>query len=150
HQFGHLLHRPLERPTMPSIPNDLRADIHDGRCILFVGAGASLDAQDGNGNKLPHWGMLIAELLDLIQDSADPDPPPVVAEIRQMLNQDDFMALSEWIDFRLGDAKFRSHMIKRLATAKSSPVHQILSSKPFRAVVTTNYDSLIEIHWQQQ
>src|SRR5262249_9055005 len=47
-------------------------------------------------------------------------------------------------------AKFRSHMIKRLATAKSSPVHQILSSKPFRAVVTTNYDSLIEIHWQQQ
>jgi hypothetical protein len=29
-------------------------------------------------------------------------------------------------------------------------VHEILSSKPFRAVITTNYDPLIEIHWQKQ
>jgi hypothetical protein len=135
---------------MPSLPGALRNEIQQGRCILFVGAGASMDAIDANGHSLPHWGMLLAELLDIIQDSADPDPPNVVAEIKMMLNQGDFMAIAEWIDFRLGDAQFRKHMIARLATAKYSRVHEILSSKPFRAVMTTNYDRLTEIHWEQQ
>src|SRR5262245_53008312 len=138
------------RRPMPAVPGALRNEIEQGRCILFVGAGASMDAVDADGHALPHWGMLLAELLNLIQNSADPDPPNIVAEIQMMLNQGDFMAVSEWLDFRLGDAQFRKHMITRLATAKYSRVHEILSTKPFRAVMTTNYDRLTEIHWEQQ
>lgn len=135
---------------MQTLPSDLRREINEGRCILFVGAGASLDAVDGNGRRLPNWGQLLEELLGLIQDSADPDPPPVIEETAHLMRQGDYMAVSEWIDYRLGDSRFRSHMISRLATARFSQVHDILSSKPFRAVVTTNYDPLIEIHWQQK
>ena len=135
---------------MPSLPSALRNEIENGRCILYVGAGASMDALDVNSQLLPHWSMLLTELLNIIQSSADPDPQNVVDEIKMMLNQGDFMAIAEWIDFKLGDAPFRRHMITRLATARYSRVHEILSSKPFRAVMTTNYDRLTEIHWEQQ
>ncbi len=135
---------------MASIPHDLRNAIEDNRCILFVGAGASMDAVDANGDALPHWGALLVELLQLVERSADPDPPEVVAEIQGMLDRGDYMAVAEWLDFRLGDAKFRKHMMDRLATARSSNVHEILSKKPFRAVMTTNYDRLTEIHWELQ
>jgi len=109
-----------------------------------------MDAVDRNDNKLPNWGLLLDELLALIQESADPDPPEIIAEIQEMLDRRDFMAVSEWIDFRLGDAAFRNHLMMRLATAKSWRVHEVLSSKPFRAVITTNYDRLTEIHWERQ
>jgi hypothetical protein len=135
---------------MPNLPTVLRDEINRGRCILFVGAGASMDAVDANGHPLPHWGMLLTELVDLIQDSTEPDPSNIVDEIQTMLNYGDFMPIAEWIDHRLGDARFRKHLIARLATAKYSQVHEILSSKPFRAVITTNYDRLIEIHWEQK
>ena len=134
---------------MPSIPAALRDKIEEGRCILFIGAGASMDAIDANEESLPHWGQLLVELLTLIQESTDPDPPDVVAEIQSMLDQGDYMPVSEWIDHRLGHARFQSHMMSRLATAKYSRVHEILASKPFRAVMTTNYDRLIEIHWEK-
>ena len=60
---------------MPGIPNRLRTTLAEGRCVLFVGAGASMDAVDAANNRRPHWGMLLAELLNLLQDSANPDPP---------------------------------------------------------------------------
>ena len=95
---------------------------------------------------LPHWKQLLEELVNKIPS----DPPEVVAEIRRLLWEQDFMSVAEWIDARLGEHKFGELMIRRLATAKFSRVHETLSSKPFRAVLTTNYDPLIEIHWHRQ
>ena len=60
------------------------------------------------------------------------------------------MITEEWIDSKLGAFKFTHYMIERLGTAKYSRVHEILSTKPFRAVMTTNYDRLTEIHWEKQ
>jgi hypothetical protein len=133
-----------------TIPLDLKNDMEQNRCILFVGAGASMDAVDGNGQPLPHWGQLLEELLTMIQNSAEPDSGDVVNEIQNMLRWGDFMPLAEWIDFRLGDSKFRNHLMNRLLTAKTSNVHSILSKKPFRAVITTNYDRLVEIYWEKE
>lgn len=135
---------------MSKIPKTLRNAINEDRCVVFVGAGASMDALDNKDIPLPHWGQLLMELLELIQDSVDRDPPEIIDEIEEMLERGDFMAVSEWIDFRLGNASFRQHLMNRLATAKKSRVHEILSSKPFRAVMTTNYDCLTEIYWAQQ
>jgi hypothetical protein len=135
---------------MSQLPKPLLTAIREHRCVVFVGAGASMDAIDGNGNPLPHWGALLIELLTLIQESPEPDTNEVVTEIQGMIDHGDYMAISEWIDYRLGDASFRQHLLNRLATAKSSRVHEILSSKPFRAVLTTNYDRLTEIHWERQ
>jgi hypothetical protein len=59
------------------------------------------------------------------------------------------MSVSEWIDKKLGHYQFTSHLRDRLLTARQSAVHEILSRKPFRAVMTTNYDQLIDIHWHQ-
>lgn len=133
---------------MSGIPVSLKKKIDEGRCILFIGAGASMDAVDAQGNGLPHWGQLLIELLELIQEMPDPDPPDVVREIQGMLQAGDFMAVSEWIEHRLGHHQFQAHMLRRLSTARYSKVHETLAPKPFKAVMTTNYDRLIEIHWE--
>jgi len=132
------------------IPKRLRTTVAEGRCVLFLGAGASMDAVDAAGNRLPHWGLLLAELLELIQESSEPDSPQIVDEIQHMLEQGDFMSVAEWIDCRLGAGEFQRYMITRLANANSSKVHEILSSKPFRAVMTTNYDRLAEVYWERR
>lgn len=133
-----------------TLPKQLRTALGDGRCVLFIGAGASMDAVDGQGQPLPHWGQLLAELLNGLQDSHEPDPVEIVAEIEGMLRHGDLMSVAEWIDHRVGHHEFIQYMTRRLATAQASPVHDILSSKPFRAIMTTNYDRLAEIHWAQR
>ena len=35
------------------IPSYLETQIREGKAVLFLGAGASRDARDGNGHKLP-------------------------------------------------------------------------------------------------
>lgn len=132
---------------MTPVPTDLRRAIEHGRCLLFIGAGASMDALDANGTPLPSWRCLLLELLQKIQETAEPDPQDTVDEIRATLDNGDYMAVSEWINFRLGQAHFHRHLMQRLLTAKSSRVHDILSSKPFKAVLTTNYDQLPNLHW---
>ena len=69
------------------LPKGLRKAVEEHRCIVFVGAGASMDAVDIQNRALPHWRQMLAELLDLIQDSPSEDPPDVVAEIREMFNR---------------------------------------------------------------
>jgi hypothetical protein len=129
------------------IPRHLRSALAENQCVLFLGAGASMSAVDVQGEKLPHWGMMLSELLNRLQDQA-PDPE-IVAENQDLLDKGDLMSPSEWIDSKLGRYEFIHYLQQRLATASESPVHEILSAKPFRAVMTTNYDNLIEDYWHR-
>ncbi|MGB9180989.1 MAG: SIR2 family protein [Pyrinomonadaceae bacterium] len=134
--------------TADKVPNALKTALANNRCVLFLGSGASRSAVDANGEMLPHWGMMLAELLQQLQDQA-PDSDEITAENQDLLDRDDMMTLSEWIDNRLGRYEFVQYLQNRLGTASNSPIHEILSSKPFKAIITTNYDNLIEDYWNK-
>jgi len=134
---------------MKEIPKALKNAVSEERCVLFLGAGASKDATDANGHALPLWNQLLVELLAIQQDTANPNSASVLKEIRELLASGDLMSVTEWLDTNLGSHEFHQHLIGRLSTAQHSDVHEILSGKPFRAVMTTNYDRLIEEHWSK-
>ena len=129
------------------IPNELKSRIAEGKCILFLGAGASLGAVDGKGDRLPSWGRMVDELVDLMAAEAPPSRD-VDAELYDLQQLGELLAISEWIDSELNQTRFAQYLEDRLGAATGSSVHDILSQKNFAAVVTTNYDDLAEQYWR--
>jgi SIR2-like domain len=130
-----------------AVPADLSQSIDNGKCVLFIGAGASLGAVDRLGQKLPSWGRMVGELVKLLDQEA-PQDISVQNEVQDLLNLGELLALSEWIDSELNPNKFAEFLEERLGTARNSQVHDILARHRFAAVVTTNYDALVEEYWR--
>jgi hypothetical protein len=129
------------------VPGDLAERLAAGKCVLFLGAGASLGAVDGNGNRLPSWGRLVDELVGLLSKESQPSRE-IDAEIGDLQYLGELLVISEWIDSNLNPIRFADYLQDRLGSAKNSLVHEILSKKNFAAVFTTNYDALAEDYWR--
>lgn len=125
-------------PAVPRPPPALIKEIRAGRCLLFAGAGASMDA------KLPSW----LELLDgMVQRSDDAGAlsESEHAELGQLLHDGEYMVVAAFCRDKLGKYEFAEYLRERLSdNARSSRTHRILSAIPFRAATTTNFDPFIE------
>lgn len=130
-----------------AVPEDLRRSIKEGKCILFLGAGASLGAKDRAGMRLPSWKGMVDELVDKLK-AESPMSHSITEEIGDLLRREDLLTLAEWIDATLSPNSFQKYVKDRLGTAGQSQVHDILSRKQFAAVITTNYDNLAEDYWK--
>jgi hypothetical protein len=140
HRF--VLDVPYVRAT-DVIPQALKQAMVDNRCILFLGAGASLGATDPQGNRLPSWETFVLDLLNEIERE-NPQDQNIHTEIQDLVNLGELLALSEWIDLKLSSSALARYIRVRLSEAKDSRVHEVLSKKAFAAVLTTNYDNLAE------
>jgi hypothetical protein len=119
-------------------PASLVQYLAEGRCVLFAGAGLSASA------KLPGWGELLRGLIDVVRDN-DPMRSDV-EELQRLLEASRFLQVADYCKDRLGKARYYEYLEKRLQppSAATSEVHRLISRLPFRAIVTTNYDSLLE------
>ena len=119
-------------------PLTLSRYIAEGRCVLFVGAGLSAPAG------LPGWGKLLGKMVQQVRDQAPgrPDLP----QLDSLLNSGRFLQVADYCRERLGDAQYFMFLKEQLKpTAKGiPPTHQTITKLPFRAIVTTNYDKLLE------
>ena len=112
------------------IPAPLRAAVENGAAVLMLGSGASLAARDGKGNRPPATPEL-ARLLcaQFLSPEYEDHPLTQVADY----------AISESSLFEVQDF-IRDQMLP----FEPSASHLILPSFRWRAIVTTNYDQLIE------
>jgi tetratricopeptide (TPR) repeat protein len=124
----------MSSPTSPSlshVPFELRQALESGECVLFVGAGigACLSGQDGNAlpraselaNELAnHFGIETEGNLDLAKVSQ-------VVEIRKR-----------------GRKELNAFLQKRFTDITPNDEARWLSTRPWRAIFTTNYDNGIE------
>lgn len=103
------------------IPVDLQAPLKRGECILFVGAGLS--------EGLPDWKELVKPLADTLRISKDEDP----------------LLIAEYYENTFGrkalEEKIVSQLKKEVPLTKA---HTLLPRLPVKAVITTNYDHLLE------
>ena len=114
--------------------------IHSGECIAFVGAGFS--AAGG----LPTWRKLLENVAAEAQMDSDASE-----HVRQLLDRGSAHAFDEAAQFledQLGTERFKNAVVATLAVPPSpseSMTNRIrwLSGIPFRAVLTTNYDSYL-------
>lgn len=121
------------------IPDELIEQIYKGNTVLFVGSGLSA------GSGLPTWPALMHEMrawaekhgVDLSEDKE---------EFTQLICQNKLLVAAEYLRERIGEQRFKRfmHSVFRDNTIKPSSVHTILPEIPFAAVLTTNYDVLLE------
>ncbi len=111
------------------IPQELLGDIRRGECLPVIGAGFSRDALLPPGCSMPLWddlGRVVAEKLGRTCGT----PVEALSEYCQKCGKFELIRI----------LRERLH----IRTAKPGPVHSAFASLPFRQVLTTNFDFLIE------
>lgn len=130
--------RPEPEPVIPQPPLALVTAIQTGQCILFAGAGASIDA------KLPSWTELLRDLVERVRESGTVSEAQQ-RELSSLLQRGDHLVLAAFCRDQLGKFEFAEFLKERLSDLnRASRTHRILANIPFRAAVTTNFDSFLE------
>lgn len=113
------------------LPPPLIDDIADGRCLPFVGAGFSLNAECDDGYSMPDWPEL-AHHLAVVAGVADEDlQGPDAATIYER----------KFGRVHLIDAVRRSLNPEHV---RPSRAHKAFAQLPFETIYTTNFDLLLE------
>lgn len=123
-------------------PSGLVEAVNNGKCIVFVGAGLS------RGAGFPGWAELLQELSDECE-SGGHVPKTRVASIRTLIQTGDstkFLMAAGDLRECLGEDLFDSRLAEIFQddTKQPTPTHKELPKIPFRSVITTNYDMLLE------
>jgi len=110
-----------------TIPKDLVEQLSKGNCVLFVGAGISM----GQGG-LPGGGQLAKELAERCNYPGDDFPLDRVAQY--------------YADKKKSKADMLKYVCQRIREARQEPMetHRLIAALPFKVIVSTNYDCLIE------
>lgn len=129
----------MQQPTKDvlAIPNALVEQINTSLCVIWCGAGLSVSSG------VPTWKLLI---LRMVQACADNGLSKI--ELDELHELQDSGYLDDVADFCrsfLGEPEYRE-LLRRLFEPGnlSSALHQKLLEIPFSAILTTNYDKLIE------
>lgn len=123
---------------VPNVPRDLINRIRNGKCILFAGAGVSLDAG------LPSWPDLLKSMVEQVDDFGGLEKQQK-EELDWLIEYQDFNVVAEFCKEKLGAKGFADLIREKLGTKnKTSAMHSILAEIPFKAVITSNYDNFVE------
>ena len=120
------------------IPHELAENLRKGRVVLFVGSGMSQP-------QLPGW----RGLLERMMQQADRDGISVASnaksEIDQLVANNELLTAAGKVRQVL-DTDFHGSLKRVLMSSRPAPAaaHKLLPSLRLRAILTTNYDRLIE------
>lgn len=128
----------ISQQSLPPLPKLLSNEIQLGNCVLFAGAGTSVDAG------LPMWNELLRNMIDELDNRVILEDD-IKNELFALLKEGRNLIVAEYCRTRLGEQLFGEFIHNSLKTKnRRSVIHEILSEIPFSAVLTTNYDSFLE------
>jgi hypothetical protein len=138
----------------PAIWTVLLQSIHDGRCVPFLGAAANVG---GGGTRIPTGVELALEIVGAmtgvavksLDELVTVDPKHAVLKDRKELVRLDLSELARislYYRNQLGAKDFLDDVRGRIIHKASapSPLLQVLARLPFKLIVTTNYDGMME------
>lgn len=131
----------------PSVPRDLIDACAARKCVLYAGTG--LSAQSG----LPNWVAVLGEMVQWAIGHKVVDERSGIS-LRAALQHGEIESVSEGLLDYVGDRTPELHeFLKDMLLAKNakpSSVHHTLAQLPFGAVLTTNFDELLEESFQDR
>jgi hypothetical protein len=105
---------------------------------LFVGAGLSA------GAGLPGWTALLSIMVAEVENE---DPSDATgAELRKLLTAGKLLDVADHCRQRLGERRYQELLGEQLrgGSGELPEAHGIITQLPFSAIITTNYDKLLE------
>jgi hypothetical protein len=127
-------------PTVPPVPDDLKDALIKGRCAAFIGAGLSV------GAGYPKWEALITTLITRAVSKGYIDAKKR-GELEHMTKTaSKWLLVAQELTDSYGRATFHTELVTIFEAINAMPtaVHKLVTEIPFKFVVTTNYDQLIE------
>lgn len=126
------------------VPEMLVRSIREHRCVLFAGAGLSAQAKATDGTTLPTWRPLLERMIDWCASHRVPlraEP----AEFRAILDKNRLLMVAQELQHALG-GQLHACLSEILHTGATKPsmAHRALCQSNWVAVLTSNYDALIE------
>jgi hypothetical protein len=116
-------------------PDHLFNAVENGSCVLFAGAGISL------GTGLPSWRALVKGLIERVGDIE----PRKAITLRDEYDAGHLLRAAQYAKDELGPHEYFQFLGNILSLGVAPHVnHDLICSIPFRAVITTNFDKLIE------
>jgi hypothetical protein len=121
-----------------NLPADLLKKIGEGRCIAFVGSGMSV------GAGLPTWRKLLENMITWCEGNNV--NLPARGELQKLLDEGKFLLVAKVVVQALTQRQFHDLVVAeiKIPGIKPTELHRALVEIPFRAVLTSNYDTLIE------
>src|SRR5207249_91953 len=106
------------------------------RCMLFVGSGLSVPAG------YPTWSQLIDQL---VSEAGNAYPDKAASLKSFAAQQKDPLLVAEFARSKLGAQRY-GNLLRRIFAKPVKPQksHRSIAQTSYRAVITTNYDKLIE------
>jgi hypothetical protein len=128
-----------------TIPPELIQSIKNNRCILFIGSGLSAKVQRSNNKSLPLWGAFLSELLSWAK-SKNAIFWNGSEEIEEIIKKGNYLLAAQELQecISLGEFSEFLNSVFRDRKVIPSKTHLNIFKTPFRAILTTNYDTLIE------
>jgi len=122
-----------------NIPDDLVKKIKADSCVVFVGSGLSRP-------ELPDWKGLLTKMVDWAANNGISLNPDERTELEKHINENKLLLVAEEIRKRMGKQGFLRFMLDTFRDPKLQPktTHKLIAQIPFKAIITTNYDVLLE------
>jgi len=127
----------------PLVPASLVRYLRDKRCVLFAGAGLSASAG------LPGWKKLLTIMAKEVE--SEDGSSSVGAELQKLIEAGKLLEVADHARQRLGERRYLELLGEQLRGGSGAipEVHHLVVQLPFTAVVTTNYDKLLERAYTQ-
>lgn len=123
-------------------PKELVHSIACRRCVLFFGAGVSMNSSGNDGVRPPSWAGFLSEAASLVGVPGK----RVVKEINALIKAGDFLTAAEVIRNEIKQESFTNLVKARFHTPdfKAAPIHKTLFNLDLRIAITPNFDSIYE------
>jgi hypothetical protein len=127
------------------IPDQLIKAFEDRNCALFAGSGVSRRCLARNRRPLPTWEELL-ELLSTEAEQKNLISPDIVGELKELLAKNEYLMVAQELFEILGEERVQGLINEALDPDGIIPsrLHELLTITPFRFLITTNYDNLLE------
>jgi len=127
------------------VPAKIIDALKSRKCILFAGSGLSAQVSRSDGRPLPTWREFLIELLKWAEDEkirfwGEP------RDIEKIIEKNNLLMAAQELQERVGTERIGEFLNSVFGdkSVRPSSTHRILPHIPFRGILTTNYDSLIE------
>lgn len=123
-----------------NIPQELVDAFKSERAGLFVGAGLSQSAG------LPNWEGLLLDLIDLVKENQFNNNQDYIDELTKLAKDTSkYLIVAQELKDNLQD-DFRKYIMKKYDEECPAPkeIHRKLIKLPYKFIITTNYDTLLE------